>query len=280
MVDSVPEKTLENWASIYITYRFRSHAGLWWPTTGEDISVGHIPKKPGKHIFLEMKTSSVDKKRPDRHVVQIDRPQLDQYLKLPVGLQPFYVFPRPTWKGEVKSAARKASIDETDIGFSRNAYKKPVGWSADWLRVLSAKDVSAAINMKARKPTLVTYTVRPNGTVSEKWAQKTATPSNLMPWRDFWTSLTNCGQSNWPQVISIPYGTVANDEMSRQSLLNYLKAASDPETSGGQIKNFAWDENKELYSETILDSAVKIESISNSIVGVQLSLGSLFPNAD
>ena len=37
---SVPEKTLEHWSSQYITYRFGTHAALWWPATGEDIEIG------------------------------------------------------------------------------------------------------------------------------------------------------------------------------------------------------------------------------------------------
>lgn len=55
---SVPEKTLEHWASMYVTYRFRSKASLWWPNPGEDINIRDFPKLPGKAVQLEVKTAT------------------------------------------------------------------------------------------------------------------------------------------------------------------------------------------------------------------------------
>ena len=57
MVVSIPEKTLEHWASIYLTYRYHSHAALWWPAHGEDVNVGNLPPTPGKAVQLELKTT-------------------------------------------------------------------------------------------------------------------------------------------------------------------------------------------------------------------------------
>lgn len=54
---SVPEKTLEHWASQYIMYRYRAQASLWWPATGQDIDVSLLPAEPGKAVQLELKTT-------------------------------------------------------------------------------------------------------------------------------------------------------------------------------------------------------------------------------
>lgn len=91
MVVSVPEKTLEHWASIYLTYRYRSHAALWWPTSGEDIHVGYLSPYAGKAVQLELKTTTLSSSG-DVHGVQIDLWQLDNYLARPHHRRPFYVF--------------------------------------------------------------------------------------------------------------------------------------------------------------------------------------------
>jgi hypothetical protein len=45
---SVPEKTLEHWASQYLLFRFRSKARVWWPAFGTDIDVRNLPSQaPG-----------------------------------------------------------------------------------------------------------------------------------------------------------------------------------------------------------------------------------------
>jgi hypothetical protein len=100
---SVPEKTLEHWSSQYITYRYRSKAALWWPASGEDIKVGLLPARPGKIVQLELKTTTLI--GPALHDVKIDLAQLREYLRRPLGHQPFYVFPRPDWGGTLQAEA-------------------------------------------------------------------------------------------------------------------------------------------------------------------------------
>jgi hypothetical protein len=53
---SVPEKTLEHWASLCVAYRYRSLAAQWWPVNGVDIDLQALPAQPGKAIQLELKT--------------------------------------------------------------------------------------------------------------------------------------------------------------------------------------------------------------------------------
>lgn len=70
---SVPEKTLEHWASQYVMARFSSKAALWWPSFGEDVDVSWFPARPGKAVQLELKTTMIEG---DGHVVNVNRRQL------------------------------------------------------------------------------------------------------------------------------------------------------------------------------------------------------------
>jgi|SRR5699024_5844541 len=114
---AVPEKTLEHWASMYVTYRYRSKASLWWPTFGEDVDVRDFPGLPGKGVQLELKTVTPAGEAQDVH---IDLGQLWEYLNKPLFQQPFYVFPWPNWSGELETCARKRGIAVTELAFSRS----------------------------------------------------------------------------------------------------------------------------------------------------------------
>lgn len=100
---SVPEKTLEHWSSQYVTYLYRSWAALWWPARGEDIDVRLLPTRPGKAVQLELKTTTVAGL--GLHDVSVDLGQLWEYRQRPLGHQPFYAFPWPTWQGNLTVAA-------------------------------------------------------------------------------------------------------------------------------------------------------------------------------
>lgn len=59
---SIPEKTLEHWASIYLSNRFPK-AALWWPASAEDVLVELTPlaaSGPGMTLALELKTTTAD----------------------------------------------------------------------------------------------------------------------------------------------------------------------------------------------------------------------------
>ncbi|MGH3206024.1 MAG: hypothetical protein ACRDP5_28830 [Streptosporangiaceae bacterium] len=66
---SVPEKTLEHWASLCVAYRYRSLAAQWWPVNGVDIDLQSMPAQPGKAIQLELKT--ITPAGPGRHKVNV-----------------------------------------------------------------------------------------------------------------------------------------------------------------------------------------------------------------
>ncbi|WP_405065013.1 hypothetical protein OG558_23965 [Kribbella sp. NBC_01510] len=110
---SAPEKTLEHWASQYLAYRFKSKAALWWPTAGQDIDVAWLPARPGKALQLELKTTTVI--GVTRHEVRVDLGQLWDYHQRPLSRQPFYVFPRPDWIGELASVATSHGVPVTEL---------------------------------------------------------------------------------------------------------------------------------------------------------------------
>jgi len=102
---SLPEKTYEHWASLYISSRF-PRDDQWWPSSGEDIAAGlrnlMTPTggvlMPAKLILLELKVPEWDS-RSDRHRLTIDRAQLAKYLAGPSPMPVFYVLPDPWWTG-------------------------------------------------------------------------------------------------------------------------------------------------------------------------------------
>lgn len=139
----LPEKTLEHWVSVYINYRYRSHASLWWPADGEDILVQQIPPKPGKFFALELKTASFDPSNPDRTYVTVDVNQLNNYLanRSPVA----YVFPIPHWPGLLKSQILPRPHRVPDLAFSRTG--APF-YFQNWTRVLELADLATLLGAR------------------------------------------------------------------------------------------------------------------------------------
>jgi hypothetical protein len=137
---SVPEKTLEHWSSQYVTYRYRSNVALWWPANGEDINVGWLPRKPGKAIQLELKTTMVAGAW--RHNVIVDLGQLQEYLQRPLGHQPFYAFPKPDWDGYLTAEAATHGRPVTELGFSRSGAG---WWFVDWMVLLTPEHVAKVL---------------------------------------------------------------------------------------------------------------------------------------
>lgn len=91
---SVPEKTLEHWASLCIAYRYRSLAAQWWPVNGVDIDIQSLPAYPaypGKAVQLELKT--ITPAGPGLHKVNINLGQVWEYTRKLFSRQPYYAFP-------------------------------------------------------------------------------------------------------------------------------------------------------------------------------------------
>jgi hypothetical protein len=207
---SVPEKTLEHWSSQYLTYRYRSRAGLWWPPVREDIEIHHLPAAPGKIVNLELKTTVLDGGNPSRHHVRIDVDQLCLYLKRPLGRQPFYAFPWADWTGQLTTSARQHGVNSCEIGFSRVNNTRSGWWFADWMRVMTAAEVGQVIGHRPHRgkcqqgsvKQLVRFDVPGTGAPTLHWASPpTHEPTR---WRDLWGTLQTCGRPDWPQIVLVP----------------------------------------------------------------------------
>ncbi|MEV1159307.1 hypothetical protein AB0J27_28340 [Micromonospora chokoriensis] len=239
---SIPEKTLEHWASQYLTYRYRSRAALWWPSKGEDIDVRRLPTRPGKVIQIELKTTVVSGRT--FHDVFVDLGQLWEYCQRPLGHQPFYAFPQPDWYGDLTTAAAQNGRQVTELAFRRSG---PGWWFADWMAVLTTSDVQRVLRLeliahgnprRGSKCRLVRYDLnRSPYNPAVTWGSGVAAPP-VVHWRDLWQELEQCGRPDWPQLIRIPATFIRPREMYRQSELRGLlrEAAymyADDEWQGG-----------------------------------------------
>lgn len=251
---NIPEKTLEHWASIYITYRFRSKASQWWPVSGQDIDIRNFPSLPGKSVQLEVKTVRPPSRRSSSHDVHINLGQLWDYSARPLHLQPFYAFPWPHWSGPLERAAWASGIPPTELAFSRSSsntissaapmHGSPA-WFAEWMVVMTTREVGAVLaaelaahgngNRKNADRRLVRFTTGVNP--GAQWGTS-ANPSQWAPtyyrWRDFWDELTNCGREAWPQLFRVePQDVQGGPTYPREALRRAL--ANKPRTESGRL---------------------------------------------
>lgn len=200
---SIPEKTLEHWTSIYLSNRFPNGA-LWWPTSGEDV-LAELPRLaasgPGKTLALELKTTEA---RGNNHVLEIDTRQLDRYLNPPGGppLPVYYVFPIPHWTGPLTSLSGAAPASPTGAATAPPEWwRRRVGpaWFGDWLYVMPARSVAAALpsdwNAPGRKrATLFTLNNSHLLGGTPSWASLFgSTLPQPMNWTQFWKLVKECG---------------------------------------------------------------------------------------
>lgn len=199
---SIPEKTLEHWTSIYLSNWFPNGA-LWWPTTGEDVLV-ELPRLaasgPGK--TLELKTTEA---RGADHVLEIDTRQLARYLNPPSGppLPVYYVFPTPHWTGPLTSHSGAAPTAPTGLAAAPPEWwrrKVGRGWFGDWLYVMSAGSVAAALPRgwnapRRRRATLFTLDSHDLTGGAPSWASLFGRTLARRPtsWTRFWKIVTRCG---------------------------------------------------------------------------------------
>jgi hypothetical protein len=232
---SVPEKTLEHWASQYITYRYGGKAALWWPAKGEDIRLGHLPARPGKALQLELKTTEAHRHQDGVHEVKVDLGQLWEYRQRSPGRRPFYAFPRPVWSGELTEAATASGLAAADLGFGRRGR----GWAfANWMVVLTTEKVAQVMAKALAEPgsrvrgktrRLVRFTL---GSDPEWGPDSKADDPGAIPWRDFWRTITQCGRPGWPQLVRLPESlATAQDSYEHQALGKLLRQAAGSESS-------------------------------------------------
>lgn len=205
---SVPEKTLEHWASLCIVYRYRSLAAQWWPVNGVDIDIQSLPAQPGKAVQLEFKT--ITAAGPGLHKVNVDLGQLWEYTQKPFARQPFYAFPWPHWDGELAAAARADRQEPTELAVQRS---KAGWWFGHWMVVLTAQHVAGVLRQdlnthgrreRGVKRCLVQFDISDSDNPAWGDPASPATPPEVLAWASFWSELDECGRDNWPQLIRIP----------------------------------------------------------------------------
>lgn len=244
---SVPEKTLEHWSSQYLTYRYRSKAALWWPTSREDIDVRWLPMRPGKAVQIELKTTTLA--GAGLHDVLVDLGQLWEYRQRPIWQQPFYAFPWPDWPGNLTAVAIANGRPVTELGFGRSG---PGWWFADWMVVLTAAQVAGVLykellahgcpkrGSKRRLVRLDLSRSLSNPVVT--WGSGATWPQ-FVRWRDFWTELEQCGRVGWPQLIRLPaWCTRVQGHLPRLKVAGLLREAAS------MIEMGEWDDDEQLVT--------------------------------
>jgi hypothetical protein len=191
-----------------------------------DIDFEHLPKRPGKIIQIELKTTEVVGR--DIHEVEVDLGQLWEYCRRPFGHQPFYAFPRPRadWHGDLRAAV-EPDLSVTDLGYGRSGK----WWFANWMLVLTTQQVAVIL----AKP-LATHASRKRGVRARLvrfasgsapiWGTGGAGDPGTVRWLDFWALIDRCGRPEWPQVIRLPARLAGRwDAFSYRDLTALLSAA-------------------------------------------------------
>lgn len=198
---------MEHWTSIYLSNRFPNGA-LWWPTVGEDV-LAELPRlaasEPGKTLALELKTTEA---RGAEHVLEIDTHQLARYLNPPSGppLPVYYVFPAPRWTGSLTSRSGAAPAAPSGTAAAPPEWwRRRVGpaWFGDWLYVLSARSLAAALPPtwnapRRRRATLFTLNGSHLVGGAPDWASLFGRALAHRPtaWTQFWKVVTRCGPAD------------------------------------------------------------------------------------
>jgi len=178
MTRSVPEKTFEHWASMYVAHRF-PYGSLWWPTLGEDVSVDDLGTVPGKAMLLEFKVPEQQKN--GTHAVIIDVLQLHSYLGSPVPV--YYAFPEPPWNGTLTGSTWLGPERRADLAYRRTGHR----WFGEWTVVCSAAALLQHLNPAAAKKATVPVPL-PVG-----WR-----------WSEFWRQYGTCGSTAMPSLFIVP----------------------------------------------------------------------------
>ena len=236
MVRSIPEKTLEHWSSMHLSYAFKAHLKLWWPAVGADIEVASLPTSPSKRFWMEIK--STEWNQAGRvHQLPIRLSQLVNYAtarKNPTGIPDFYAFPTPPWEGVIGGLPRPtwlAGQDPSDLGYQSKSDEQ---YFARWfyvvpghaLRVGLAPEI-AAFQAGTGPNTLHVASIKA-GVLT--WTAPGLIRVPKLSWRSFWKKQRTCGDPVWNSQLIVPAFPSRRRTRSRQELRSQLRDY-DPDTN-------------------------------------------------
>lgn len=222
VVRSVPEKTFEHWASMYVAHRFPL-GGLWWPTAGEDIRVEDLGTVPGKSLLLEAKVP--EQQLNGSHAITIDVAQLTKYLASPVPV--YYIFPTPPWSGLLATSSWLGVERRADLAYRRAGHR----WFGEWTQVCTAADLHAHLSPSS----------------GDKFTKLKGLPATHWSWRMFWKEFRACG-STALQSAYVVDGPVADPTRSTlRGRLETLRKSRAQERPGGREAFFEALRDRQRY---------------------------------
>lgn len=223
MVRSIPEKTLEHWCSLHLSYRYRAHLHMWWPASGEDIDVALRPEAFGKRIWLELKTTEWNETA-GTHDLSVDLAQLRAYGAQAVP--DYYVFPIPRWEGILGTTASFAWLHPTSRSSLAYQSKSSTKWFASWLNVVPGDQLRHALatDLRALAPNArsfhhVVASTR-HGTMT--WRTPDLSAMQMRSWSSFWDFMDSCGNDDWDAQFVVPAD--ATQLGSRRQLRELIRA--------------------------------------------------------
>lgn len=229
MTRSFPEKTLEHWCSIHLTYRYRAKLLMWWPAVTADIEITQPAGMWGKRFWLELKTTEWNGTKA-RHELRIDLAQLAAYGQQPIP--DYYVFPIPPWDGVLGDLS---SYRWLATGRERLAYESWSGdhWFVHWTRVVPGWVLRQHLHAElaalapGKKKQLLIGTIS-NGVLRPVGTALQAAPQ--LPWRDFWAHMDSCGDDTWGAQFLLRTGALpggAAQTPTRSDLATALRGLRD-----------------------------------------------------
>lgn len=245
MTRSLPEKTLEHWCSIHLTYRYRAKLLMWWPTMREDIAVRALRGVWGKQFWLELKTTEWNASA-RRHDLEINLGQLKAYGNH--ATPDYYVFPTPPWNGVLGDRASRKWLK---VERERLAYEthSDAQWFTQWTHVVPGAVLRRNLrkelrSVKAGVKTPLRIAEIKGGVLQPIGPALVGAPT--LPWRSFWAYMDACGDDVWTSEFIVPRGTVRSRTagIPRNQLVAALRLARE------EKRTPAPDETGDFFSPT------------------------------
>ena len=179
---------------------------MWWHSKTADIQVVNAPSTWGKRFWLELKTTEWRSgPRQQRHDLEVDLDQLDRYGQQ--AIPDYYVFTTPPCLGVLHPSSASAwlrGLAPELLAYQSWSAEK---WFAEWTWVgpgwalrqaLHAQIVALSSSANRR------HRIAEIRTGDLTWVSPVTNSISLLPWKDFWNSMDQCGDKDWPAQFLLP----------------------------------------------------------------------------